>query len=78
MAVGRAGAVLLALGGVLVAAGGLVAVALVPGPGGVVVREDLPLSPEMQRWVQSPEVFEEYLRSHPPKPLMGEVRGGGK
>ncbi|WP_263455565.1 hypothetical protein [Streptomyces sp. LS1784] len=41
-------------------------------------KENLPLSPEMQTYVETPAAFEDYLRSHPPKPLMGEIRRGGK
>lgn len=76
MGVGRAETVLLALGGVLVAAGGVTAVALARDTGGVAVQENVPLSPEMQRYVDNPKAFEEYLRSHPPQPLMGEVSTG--
>ncbi len=75
---GRAGAVLLTLGGVLVAAGGVSAAVLARDSGGVVTKENLPLSPEMQTYVETPAAFEDYLRSHPPKPLMGEIRRGGK
>ncbi|MFD4655933.1 DUF6928 family protein [Kitasatospora sp. NPDC058444] len=78
MAVGRAGTVLLALGGVLIAAGGVTAVVCVRDSGGVVTQENIPLTPEMQKYAETPAAFEEYLRSHPPKPLMGEIRGGGK
>lgn len=41
-------------------------------------KENLPITPEMQKFVETPAAFEDYLRSHPPKPLMGEIRGGGK
>ncbi|MFJ6623426.1 hypothetical protein ACIQOW_38405 [Kitasatospora sp. NPDC091335] len=78
MVVGRGGRVLLVLGGVVVAVGGVTAALFVRDSGGVVKQENLPLSPEMQTFVQSPETFEEYLRSHPPKPLMGEIRGGDR
>lgn len=77
MAVGRAGAVLLALGGALIAAGGVTATVLARDSAGVVTQE-LPLSPQMQKVVESPATFEEYLRSHPPKALMGEIHGGGR
>ncbi|MEU3559655.1 hypothetical protein [Kitasatospora sp. NPDC006786] len=78
MAVGRAGTVLLALGGVLIAAGGVTAAVFARDSGGVVTKENLPITPEMQKFVETPAAFEDYLRSHPPKPLMGEIRGGGK
>ncbi|MFJ9949913.1 hypothetical protein [Kitasatospora sp. NPDC091207] len=70
----RARRVLLALAGVLVAAGCATAAALAHGSGGVTVREYAPLSPEVQRYVEDPAVFEEFLRSHPPTPLMPGVR----
>ncbi|MGW7579720.1 hypothetical protein ACWGKU_05000 [Kitasatospora sp. NPDC054768] len=41
-------------------------------------QENLPVTSEMQKYVETPAAFEDYLRSHPPKALMGEIRGGGK
>lgn len=75
MAAGRAGKVLLVLGGALVAAGGVTAATLVRDSGAVVKQENLPLPADAQRYVETPAAFEDYLRSHPPQPLMGEVRG---
>ncbi|MFJ7907448.1 hypothetical protein [Kitasatospora sp. NPDC096204] len=40
------------------------------------MTQDLPLSPQTQKYVESPAAFEDHLRSHPPKPLTGEIRGG--
>ncbi|MFD5433509.1 hypothetical protein ACFWJ4_15325 [Kitasatospora sp. NPDC127067] len=41
-------------------------------------KENLPVTPEMQKYVETPAAFEEYLRSHPPTALIGEIHGGDK
>lgn len=74
MAEVRARRVLLALVGVLVAAGCATAAALAHGSGGVRGRENVPLTPEVQRYVQDPEAFEDFMRSHPPTPMMPGIR----
>ncbi len=69
---------MVATAGVLVVAGTATAVALTRDSAGVVVQEDLPLSPEMQRYVNDPAAFEEYLRTNPPTPLMEHVHPSRK
>lgn len=73
MVMKRTRLVLVTTAGVLLVAGTATAVALARDSGAVVVQEDLPLSPEMQRYVNDPAAFEEFLRTNPPRPLMGEV-----
>ncbi|MFJ4794286.1 hypothetical protein [Kitasatospora purpeofusca] len=68
---------LVAAAGVIGVAGSATAVGLARDSGHVVVREDLPLSPEMQRYVQDPGAFEEFLHTNPPQPLMGQIRPSG-
>ncbi|MGW7445047.1 hypothetical protein [Kitasatospora sp. NPDC054795] len=62
----------------LIAAGGVTAAVLARDSGGVATQENLPVTPEMQKYVETPAAFEDHLRSHPPKALMGEIHGGDK
>ncbi|GAA2789483.1 hypothetical protein GCM10010441_13270 [Kitasatospora paracochleata] len=75
MAIGRAGAVFLALGVVGVAVGGVTAMAFGRDSGAVVVQEDGLVSPDLAQIGSDPAALEAYLRAHPVStPMMGEQR----